>query len=166
MSGNNSLPKLAAIFGAGLLFALGLGISGMTQPDKVVGFLDITGDWKPELAFVMGGAILVHLIAYRLVPKMQKPLFEPKFGIPSRRDIDGRLVGGALLFGAGWGLGGYCPGPGLTSLVSGAWQPLVFVGAMLVGMVGMNTFDTLRARASARASQPEPSAKSQTSSVA
>ncbi|TVQ92410.1 MAG: YeeE/YedE family protein [Deltaproteobacteria bacterium] len=132
------------MFGAGLLFALGLGISGMTQPAKVVGFLDITGDWKPELAFVMGGAIAVHLIAYRLVPRMSKPLFEPKFGIPSRRDIDGRLLGGALLFGAGWGLGGYCPGPGIVSLVSMTWAPLVFVGAMVLGMVLMNLVDRAR----------------------
>lgn len=166
MSANNSLPKLAAIFGAGLLFALGLGISGMTQPDKVVGFLDITGDWKPELAFVMGGAILVHLIAYRLVPKMQKPLFEPRFGIPTRRDIDGRLVGGAMLFGAGWGLGGYCPGPGLTSLVTGAWQPLVFVGAMLIGMLSMNAIDGWRARASDRATEPQGASAARESSVA
>lgn len=138
--------RLVAIFGAGLLFALGLGISGMTQPAKVVGFLDVTGAWKPELAFVMGGAIAVHLLAYRLVPKMERPLFEPRFGVPSRRDIDPRLIGGAVLFGAGWGLGGYCPGPGLVSLASGSWQAIVFVGAMVVGMVAMNGIDTLRAR--------------------
>lgn len=148
--------RLAAIFGAGLLFALGLGISGMTQPAKVVGFLDITGAWKPELAFVMGGAIAVHLLAYRLVPKMERPLFEPRFGVPSRRDIDPRLIGGAVLFGAGWGLGGYCPGPGLVSLASGSWQAIVFVGAMVVGMMAMNSLDKLRAR---RTVEPSASAR-------
>ncbi len=139
------LPRLSAIFVSGLLFALGLGVSGMTQPANVVGFLDITGDWRPALALVMGGAIAVHLVAYRLVPKLQRPLFEPKFGIPTRRDVDLRLVGGAVLFGAGWGLGGYCPGPGLVSVVSGRPEPIVFVVAMTVGMIAMNQVDRLRA---------------------
>ena len=165
MSGSQ-LPRLAAIFAAGLLFALGLGISGMTQPAKVVGFLDVTGDWKPELMFVMGGAIAVHFLAYRLVPRMSRPLFEPRFGVPSRRDVDPRLVGGALLFGAGWGLGGFCPGPGLVSLVSGQWQALVFVAAMVVGMVGMNQVDKLRARARERADARADASQAPTNSAA
>ena len=161
----SNLGRLAAIFASGLLFALGLGISGMTQPAKVVGFLDITGDWKPELAFVMGGAIAVHLIAYRLVPRMARPLFEPRFGIPTRRDVDLRLVGGAVLFGAGWGLGGFCPGPGLVSLVSGQWQALVFVAAMLVGMFAMNTVDKVRARVRAQRDEREQAGEASTSAA-
>lgn len=164
MSGSN-LGRLAAIFGSGLLFALGLGISGMTQPAKVVGFLDITGDWKPELMFVMGGAIAVHLIAYRLVPRMSRPLFEPRFGIPTRRDVDLRLVGGAVLFGAGWGLGGFCPGPGIVSLVSGQWQALVFVAAMLVGMLGFHTFEKVRARLRERGDEREEQGQASTSAA-
>ena len=127
--------RLLAIFGAGVLFALGLGISGMTQPDKVVGFLDVTGNWQPALAFVMGGAILVHLIAYRLVPRMPNPVFEARFGIPTRRDLDPRLLGGAALFGMGWGLAGLCPGPALASVSWGGTGGLVFLGAMVVGML-------------------------------
>lgn len=150
------LPRLSAIFASGLLFALGLGISGMTQPANVVGFLDVTGDWRPALALVMGGAIAVHLLAYRLVPKMQRPLFEARFGIPSRRDVDLRLVGGAVLFGAGWGIGGFCPGPGLVSVVSGRPEPIVFVVAMTVGMLAMNQIDRVRARRLAQAPKVAP----------
>lgn len=139
--------RLLAIFAAGVLFAFGLGISGMTQPDKVVGFLDVTGNWQPALAFVMGGAILVHLIAYRLVPRMRNPLFEARFGIPTRRDLDPRLLGGAALFGMGWGLAGFCPGPGIVSLVSGSSNAVLFVIAMVTGMLLMNAIDAARARA-------------------
>jgi uncharacterized protein len=139
--------RLLAVFGAGFVFALGLGISGMTRPAEVVGFLDVTGDWKPALAFVMGGAILVHLVAYRLVRRMPSPLFEGGFGIPTRRDVDPRLLGGAALFGMGWGLAGFCPGPGIVSLASGAPTVLWFVGAMIAGMVGMNVVEGWIARA-------------------
>lgn len=139
--------KLLAIFATGFLFAIGLGVSGMTKPENVVGFLDVTGDWKPALAFVMGGAILVHLIAYRLVPRMKSPVLEGRFGIPTRRDVDPRLLGGAALFGMGWGLGGFCPGPGIVSLSAGSGQALTFVLAMIVGMVAMNAIDSWRARA-------------------
>ena len=149
--------RLLAIFGAGVLFALGLGISGMTQPDKVVGFLDVTGNWQPALAFVMGGAILVHLIAYRLVPRMPNPVFEARFGIPTRRDLDPRLLGGAALFGMGWGLAGFCPGPGIVSLVSGSSNAVLFVVAMTAGMLIMNAIDAVRARArNVAVAQSEP----------
>ncbi len=120
--------------GAGLLFGAGLLVSGMAQPAKVVGFLDVLGDWDPSLAFVMLGAIAVHFLAYRLVPKLERPLLGERFGIPTRRDIDPRLLIGAALFGAGWGLAGYCPGPALTTLVSGASTTLLFTGGMLAGM--------------------------------
>jgi uncharacterized protein len=124
----------AASFGAGLLFGVGLLVSGMTQPAKVVGFLDVLGSWDPSLGFVMLGAIAVHFAAYRLVPRLRGPLWAGGWSLPTRRDVDGRLLAGAALFGAGWGLGGYCPGPALTSVVAGAHQTLLFTGAMLVGM--------------------------------
>ena len=132
--------------GTGLLFGVGLLLSGMTQPAKVVNFLDVLGDWDPSLAFVMGGAIGVHFLAYRLVPRLQRPAWAPTFAIPTRRDIDARLIGGAALFGAGWGLGGYCPGPALTSAVSGASSTLIFTGAMLAGMWVHSLWETAKAR--------------------
>lgn len=119
---------------AGLVFGLGLGVSGMTRPAKVLGFLDVTGDWDPSLVLVMAGAIAVHAAFYRLVRRRSRPLFDAHFHVPTRRDLDARLVGGAALFGVGWGLGGYCPGPALVSVVTGQTGPLVFVGAMLAGM--------------------------------
>lgn len=120
---------------AGLIFALGLGISGMTQQTKVIGFLDLRGKWDPSLAFVMIGAIAVHFVASRLVRKRSKPIFGDQFHLPTARDLDARLLGGAALFGVGWGLGGFCPGPGLVSVVSGAPAAFVFVGFMTLGMV-------------------------------
>ena len=106
----------AVAFVAGLIFALGLGISGMTLPQKVIGFLDVTGAWDYSLAFVMGGAVVVYGIAYQLVRRMEKPRYAAKFHLPTSRKIDWRLLLGAMLFGAGWGLGGFCPGPALVSL--------------------------------------------------
>lgn len=118
----------------GLLFALGLGISGMAQPERVLAFLDFSGAWDPSLLFVMGGAMSVYGVIYRLVIG-GRPRFASRFHLPAAGRIDRRLVLGAALFGAGWGLVGYCPGPGLMSVVAGH-AGLVFVGAMMVGMVG------------------------------
>lgn len=130
-----------AAFGAGLLFAIGLAISGMTHPRKVVGFLDPTRGarggnlgWDPSLAFVMLGAIAVGLVAFRLILRRSRPLFAAGFALPTMRNIDARLVVGAALFGLGWGLGGFCPGPAVVTLVTGAVPVLVFVAAMLAGM--------------------------------
>lgn len=123
-----------AAFASGLVFALGLGLSGMTQPAKVTAFLDIAGKWDPSLSFVMMGAILVHVVFYRLIRRRPTPLFTSTFVIPTRTDIDARLVGGAALFGVGWGLGGFCPGPAITSLASGNTAVVTFVISMLVGM--------------------------------
>lgn len=123
-----------AAFISGLIFALGLGISGMTQPAKVTAFLDLTGNWDPSLAFVMVGAILVHAVLYRLIRRRTTPLFASTFAVPTRTDIDARLVGGAVLFGIGWGLGGFCPGPAVTSLASGNTAVVIFVLSMLAGM--------------------------------
>lgn len=126
---------------AGALFAVGLGISGMTQPNIVKGFLDVFGEWKWDLVGVMAGAIAVHAVAYRLIRKRPNPLLEINFQLPSRKDIDKRLVLGAVLFGLGWGWGGICPGPGLVSVVSGNVVFLYFVGAMLLGMKALQIFE-------------------------
>lgn len=137
------MKRLLAPFVAGALFALGLILGGMTEPGKVIGFLDFAGDWDPSLLFVMGGGLLIHGLLYRLVMRRGSPLFEAKFHVPSRRDIDRRLVLGAAIFGAGWGLGGYCPGPGLVSLSAGA-LPLIFVIAMVAGMYAERLVDRLK----------------------
>ena len=126
---------------AGALFGVGLALAGMTRPGKVIGFLDVTGDWDPSLALVMLGAIGVHAVAYRLAGRMGAPWLGGRFAIPTRRDVDRRLLAGAAMFGLGWGLGGFCPGPGLTSLVTGRADALVFVGAMISGMVGWQVVD-------------------------
>jgi uncharacterized membrane protein YedE/YeeE len=119
----------------GFIFAMGLGISGMTQPQKVVGFLDLFGNWDPSLMFVMVGAIGVHFITYRLIRKRGTPLFSRQFQVPENRKITPALMIGAVLFGIGWGLAGFCPGPAVVSLASLSVKPLLFVGSMLVGMV-------------------------------
>jgi hypothetical protein len=128
------MNSLLAAFVSGLLFAIGLGISGMTQPAKVTAFLDFAGNWDPSLACVMIGAIMVHAVLYRLIRRRPVPLFASTFSVPTRTDIDPRLIGGAALFGIGWGLGGFCPGPAVTSLASGQVSVAIFVAAMVVGM--------------------------------
>lgn len=116
---------------AGLLFGLGLAIGGMTDPARVLNFLDVSGAWDPTLLFVLGGAVVTTFIGYQLAFKRSNPLFTEKFQLPTRRDLDGRLMGGAALFGIGWGLSGYCPGPAFASM-AGLTTPLA---SMLVAMV-------------------------------
>ncbi len=128
------MKNTGVAFVAGLIFGLGLMVAGMTQPAKVIAFLDVTGDWDPSLAFVMVGAIAVHFVAYKLVPRLGNPLGAATFAIPTNTRVDRRLLTGAVLFGLGWGLGGYCPGPALTSLATGTVEALVFAAAMLAGM--------------------------------
>ena len=120
---------------AGVLFGGGLALAGMTRPEKVIGFLDFTRQWDPTLMFVMAGGIAVHTLGYRLAMKRSAPMFSPRFLVPTRRDLDARLLVGSAIFGVGWGLGGFCPGPGLTSLVTGNLSVIAFVVAMLVGLV-------------------------------
>lgn len=118
---------------AGFLFAVGLSIGGMTQPAVVIGFLDFTGGWDPALVFVLGGAVGTYSLLYRWIKRQRHPVFETRFQIPSVTGIDRRLISGAVVFGTGWGIGGFCPGPALTSLVSGHPVVLVFVVAMVAG---------------------------------
>lgn len=124
---------LAALV-VGFVFAIGLGISGMTQPQKVIGFLDLFGNWDPSLIFVMVGGIIVHFATYRLIRKRKSPLFSADWHVPTKKEITPALVTGSLLFGIGWGLGGFCPGPAVTSLASFESKPFIFVLSMLVGM--------------------------------
>lgn len=124
------LPPLIS----GALFGGGLALGGMTDPARVRGFLDLFGNWDPTLAFVMGGAVIVMAIAWRFQPRMAHPLFAEKFALPDRTDLDVRLIGGAALFGMGWGIAGLCPGPGITALVIEPLSAAIFVAAMLAGM--------------------------------
>lgn len=124
-------------FFVGLLFAIGLGVAGMTQPTKVIGFLNIA-HWDPSLMFVMLGSIAVHAPLYRLIRKRKSPLFDTQWHVPTRNDVTSKLVLGAAVFGVGWGLAGYCPGPALTSLASLDVRPIAFVATMIIGMVSAN----------------------------
>jgi uncharacterized membrane protein YedE/YeeE len=130
---------------AGLLFGLGLVVSQMIDPAKVLGFLDIAGSWDPSLAFVMLGAIPVAAIGYRATRGRHAPWLDTRFYGTNRTGVDTTLVIGSALFGVGWGLVGFCPGPALTSLVLGRWQSWVFVAAMLVGMIGYRFLDRVGA---------------------
>lgn len=132
-----SKPNIVALV-SGLLFALGLGLAGMTQPEKVINFLDVAGDWDPSLAFVMGGAILVYMPILRAVKARGRAMLTPTLQLPTRSDLDARLIVGAALFGIGWGWAGYCPGPALVSLTSLTGPALLFGAAMFAGM-GLHT---------------------------
>lgn len=126
---------VAVGFGTGALFGAGLVVSGMTRPSKVLGFLDIAGEWDASLAFVMIGAIAVHAAAFQWLRRKEAPRFAARFDLPAQTTIDRRLVIGAALFGVGWGLGGFCPGPALTSVAALAPGALVFVAAMTAGVL-------------------------------
>lgn len=128
------MPLIVSAFAAGLLFGLGLIVSQMVNPAKVLGFLDVFGNWDPSLAFVMGSAVVVSGLGYLIAKRRGVPVLAPRLEIPSRRDLDPRLIGGAALFGIGWGLVGLCPGPALTAITFGSWQVLVFAAAMIAGM--------------------------------
>ena len=130
---NTKLTTISALI-SGTVFALGLGISGMTKPEKVVAFLDISGDWDPSLAFVMVGAIGVYAVLYRLIIRRSAPVLDDTFHLPTATRIDPRLIIGASLFGIGWGIGGFCPGPAIASVASLQSDVLIFVASMGAGM--------------------------------
>lgn len=130
-------------FACGLVFALGLGLSGMVDPSRVLAFLDITGAWEPDLMFVLGGAVAVYALGAREVLSWPRPWDGLRFQLPTRRSLDRRLLVGAALFGVGWGLTGLCPGPALVDLASGAADVWIFVAAMLAGMAGFSLFNRL-----------------------
>lgn len=119
---------------SGVLFGLGVTISGMVNPAKIIGFLDITGNWDPSLLLVMAGGLAVTLPCFRTILKRQQPLFESKFYLPTRSDIDARLILGAALFGIGWGIAGLCPGPALAAMVTLNGSVIIFVISMIAGM--------------------------------
>ena len=123
-----------ASFAAGLVFGLGLIVSGMADPSKVLGFLDLAGKWDPSLAFVMIGAIGVSVVAFRLAGERAAPMLGGPFHLPTATQIDRRLVLGALVFGVGWGLAGFCPAPAIVVYGAGYFKAVVFVAAMLAGM--------------------------------
>ncbi len=133
-----SVLRLGVGLLSGALFGLGLAVSGMADPAKVVGFLDVAGDWDPTLAFVMGGAILVAGPAFRLIFRRRRPVLAGDFDLPVKTEVDARLVGGSALFGVGWGLSGFCPGPAVVALVpalaAGVVPVFAFVAAMVAGM--------------------------------
>jgi hypothetical protein len=140
------MKRILGGLAAGLLFGAGLSVSGMINPAKVIGFLDLAGAWDPSLAFVMLGGVTVTAIGYRTVLRRGQPMFEPHFTLPTRTDIDLPLLLGAGLFGIGWGLGGYCPGPALAGLGFGATPTLAFVAAMLLGMLAARRSSTFFSR--------------------
>ncbi|KAA0121866.1 YeeE/YedE family protein [Methylobacterium sp. P1-11] len=129
------MAKVAFSFAVGLLFGLGLLVSGMADPAKVLAFLDVTGRWDPSLAFVMAGAVAVSAAGYRLARRRGRPVLAPRLDVPARRDLDARLIAGAAIFGLGWGLAGLCPGPALTILTVAPAEAVTFVAAMVAGML-------------------------------
>lgn len=130
----------------GILFSIGLTVSGMVNPNKVIGFLDIFRSWDPDLLFVMGGAAGLNLVLFRFVLKRKNPILSPDFQLPTSTDIDKRLIIGSALFGIGWGIGGVCPGPGLANLFTLKMEAIVFVAFMLIGMVSFKFFDKLTSK--------------------
>lgn len=135
--------KLTAFF-AGLIFGLGLLLAGMANPAKVLAFLDVAGAWDPSLALVMGGAIAVAVIPLNWACKNKQSLLGARMQLPVKRELDARLIGGSLVFGIGWGIAGICPGPAVAILLTGRWQIIIFVLAMLTGMYLFSALESRR----------------------
>ncbi|MBB3946964.1 hypothetical protein GGQ73_002928 [Rhizobium skierniewicense] len=129
-----AISQFAAALGSGLVFGFGLSLSGMLNPVRVQGFLDIFGLWDASLAFVLGGAVMIAFVGTQIIKRMPHPVLRDTFDLPTNRRVDAPLIGGSILFGLGWGLGGFCPGPAIASLSVGLPQTALFVIAMLVGM--------------------------------
>jgi uncharacterized membrane protein YedE/YeeE len=144
------MRSILVALGTGILFGAGLTVSDMVNPARVLAFLDIFGNWDPALAFVMGGAIIPAAIAFAISKRLRQPLLDERFFVPENKVIDRQLVTGAAIFGAGWGLAGYCPGPAIAGVAFGDWQPVIFILAMVAGMWLYRIFaDLTAARASA-----------------
>lgn len=126
---------------SGIVFGVGLGLSQMIDRQRVLGFLDLAGIWDPTLLFVLVGAVAFTVVAFRFVLRRKVPLLGDKFYVPSRSDIDIKLVLGAAMFGVGWGLSGYCPGPGIAALALGSWNPVLFVLALVAGMFAFQRYE-------------------------
>jgi len=144
--------KLIFAYISGLIFGVGISISGMANPAKVLNFFDVAGTWDPSLAFVMGGALVVTFIGYRFVLKRPAPAFSDSFQLPTRRDLDGSLIGGSAVFGIGWGIAGFCPGGALPALGTGQYEVFIFVAATLAGIIAAKMLQSaLASRAAAQA---------------
>lgn len=135
--------RFVLIYLIGVIFGTGIVLSGMANPAKVINFFDVAGSWDPSLAFVMGGALIVTAIGYRLVFGRQRPIFEGRFNLPTARNLDARLLGGSAVFGIGWGISGFCPGGALPALGTGKPEVFIFVAAMLAGIFGARYLQSL-----------------------
>ena len=143
--------RLIVIYLIGLVFGIGISISGMANPAKVINFFDVAGTWDPSLIFVMGGALVVAFLGYRVVLKRPAPMMDPQFHLPSSSAIDARLVGGSALFGVGWGIAGFCPGGALPAIGTGRIEVIAFVAAMLAGVFAARWLSNLQNRPGAPA---------------
>ncbi|MCA1242694.1 YeeE/YedE family protein [Stappia stellulata] len=141
------MTRIISAFAIGLVFGIGILVSGMANPAKVLNFFDIAGTWDPSLAFVMGGALIVTAIGFRLVLSRSHPLLAGGFSLPTKRDIDVKLLGGAAIFGVGWGIAGFCPGGVVPALGLGRSEPAIFVAALVAGMLIVRLIETARTRA-------------------
>ncbi len=138
--------RLLVIYLIGVVFGLGIVISGMANPAKVINFFDLAGTWDPSLAFVMGGALAVTFVGYRYVLRRPHPLLEGGFHLPKRTQLDGRLIGGSAIFGIGWGIAGFCPGGALPALGTGRTDVFLFVGALILGVLAAKFLQAKAAR--------------------
>ncbi|WP_417668209.1 DUF6691 family protein [Roseibium sp.] len=145
--------KTLFAFAIGLIFGIGILLSGMANPAKVLNFFDIAGTWDPSLMFVMGGALTVTAIGYRLIFRMTHPVFASGFSLPTRKDLDARLIGGSAIFGIGWGIAGFCPGGLVPALGLGQIDPVINAAAIVAGMLAVRYVPLFRA------SQPAPAAR-------
>ena len=141
--------RLISIYLIGLIFGVGISISGMSNPAKVINFFDVAGAWDPSLAFVMGGALMVAFFGFRFVLKSQRPIFADAFQLPTRRDLDVTLIAGSATFGIGWGIAGFCPGGALPAIGTGRMEVLIFVAALLAGILVSKIMMRRKARAAA-----------------
>lgn len=138
------MSRFAALI-AGMLFGLGLSISQMIDPNKVIAFLNVGGDWDPSLALVLAGAVAISALGYRIAVHRERPVCAPDFQVPQNTVVDTRLLTGAAIFGVGWGLAGYCPGPAIAALALGSLEPLLFVAALIAGALAHRWVERARA---------------------